>query len=179
MEKNKKYTEAKEFTLFFLVSLAVAALLIIFVVQTAVVNGTSMFKTLNNNDRLIVEKITYDFGRPKRGDIVVIKYPADTSQRFIKRVIAVGGDKLKIDNGNLYINGKLQKENYILQKMDSPIDQNFKSGVTVPKGTIFVMGDNRNDSHDSRFSDVGFVKLNLVVGKAIFRFYPFDKFGTI
>lgn len=162
-----------------IIAVIAAILIITFVFEVVKVDGTSMYKTLNNKDILIIEKITYYSRKPKAGDIVVIKYPSDTRKNFIKRVIAVGGDKLKIVNGNLYINGKLKNESYIFEKMNSYIDENFEKEVTIPKGTIFVMGDNRNDSDDSRFKDVGFVKLNLVVGKAFFRIFPFTRFGRV
>lgn len=149
-------------------------IIITFIFQTVSVDGLSMQPTLQNNDRLILEKVTYYFRKPKPGDIVVIKYPSDTSQKFIKRVVAVGGDKVKIQNNKLYINGVAKEEKYINEETM----QDF-SEVEVPEGTIFVLGDNRNHSEDSRFADVGFVKLKLVVGKASFRIYPFNTVGRI
>ncbi|AND85061.1 signal peptidase I [Clostridium tyrobutyricum] len=157
-----------------LIAIIAAFLIITFVFETVSVDGHSMDPTLNNKDRLIVEKVSYYFRAPKPGDIVVIKYPANPSEKFIKRVIAVGGDKVRIDNGKLYINDKLQNESYILE----PMIGNYNE-VTVPENTIFVMGDNRNNSRDSRFTDVGFVSYKLVVGRAVFRLFPFTRMGTL
>ncbi|MBP2031642.1 signal peptidase I [Clostridium algifaecis] len=156
-----------------LIAIIAAFLIITFIFETVSVDGHSMDPTLNNKDRLIVEKVSYYFRAPEPGDIVVIKYPANPSEKFIKRVIGVGGDRIKIENGKLYVNDKVKNEPYILE----PMIGNFNE-VTVPKNTIFVLGDNRNNSRDSRYSDVGFVNYKMVVGRASFRLYPFSKMGT-
>ena len=133
-----------------------------------VVDGTSMYPTLNNNDKLLVDKITYQFiGKPERGDVIVFHYPSDPSRDFIKRVIALPGDTIEIANGSVLINDKCIQEDYIL---DIP-KTGFKK-ATVPPNSLFVMGDNRNNSEDSRFSDVGFVAYNLIVGRALCVFWP-------
>ncbi len=157
-----------------IIAIIAAFLIITFVFETVSVDGHSMDPTLGNKDRLIVEKVSYYFRTPKAGDIVVIKYPADPKEKFIKRVIGVAGDKIKIENSKLYINDKPKDESYILE-------QNMRdfSEVTVPDNTIFVLGDNRNNSRDSRYSDVGFLKYNMVVGRAALRIYPFSKFGSL
>lgn len=154
---------------------AVAALLLItFVFETVSVDGFSMNPTLNDRDRLIVEKVTYYFRQPLPGDIVVIKYPANPEEKFIKRVVAVAGNTVEVKNNTLYINGEAKKEDYLLEKTMADFNK-----VTVPEGTIFVMGDNRNNSRDSRYSDVGFVKRSMVVGRAVLRLYPFSDFGLL
>lgn len=155
------------------IAFVAAFIIITFIFETVTVDGSSMNPTLKNDDRLIVEKVTYYFRKPKSGDIVVIKYPANTREKFIKRVIAVGGDKVAVVGGQLYINGELQRENYVLEEKMV----NDFSEVTVPNNTIFVMGDNRNHSKDSRAEDVGFVNYKLVVGKASLRIYPFNAMG--
>jgi signal peptidase I len=157
-----------------LIALVAAFLLITFVFETVTVDGHSMDPTLNDKDRLIVEKVSYYFRAPEPGDIVVIKYPADPSVKFIKRVVAVGGDTVKIEDGKLYVNGKAKNESYILEPMIGDFNE-----VTVPKNTIFVLGDNRNNSRDSRFQDVGFVSDKLIVGRAAFRLYPFNRIGVL
>ncbi|NEZ46066.1 signal peptidase I [Clostridium niameyense] len=151
-----------------------AFLIITFVLETVSVEGHSMEPTLQNKDRLIVEKVSYYFRKPKPGDIVVIKYPADTREKFIKRVVAVAGDKVSIHNNKLYINGKEKNEPYILENYMEDFNE-----VKIPSNTVFVMGDNRNHSRDSRFEDVGFVDLKLVVGRAAFRIYPFNNMGSL
>lgn len=156
------------------IAIIAAFLIITFVFETVSVDGHSMDPTLNNKDRLIVEKVSYHFRKPKPGDIVVIKYPADPKEKFIKRVIAVGGDKVKIQNNKLYVNDKQKDESYILEQTMRDFDE-----VTVPDNTIFVLGDNRNNSRDSRYPDVGFLKYNMVVGRAALRIYPFSRFGSL
>jgi signal peptidase I len=156
------------------IAIIAAFLIITFVFETVSVDGHSMDPTLNNKDRLIVEKVTYYFRAPKPGDIVVIKYPADQKEKFIKRVIAVGGDRIKIENNKVYVNDQPKNEPYILEKTMRDFNE-----VKVPQNTIFVMGDNRNNSRDSRYPDVGFVPYKLVVGRAVLRIYPFSRFGKL
>ena len=111
---------------------------------------------------------------PQRGEIIVFKYPSDTRRDFIKRVIAVGGDTIEIRDGKTFVNGEAIDESYIKE----PFHTNYGK-VTVPKGFIFVMGDNRNNSEDSRYADVGFVDLSLVKGKASVVFWPFSEFKAL
>lgn len=154
----------------------IAALLIIrFIFQTVNVDGQSMLPTLRDGDKLILEKVTYYLRDPKADDVVVFKYPSDPTQKFIKRVVAVAGQSVMIDDNKLFIDGVAQDEPYINEHlMSGHLDK-----VIVPKNTIFVLGDNRNDSRDSRYPDVGFVNLDLVVGKAAFRIYPLNKIGKV
>ncbi len=156
------------------ISLVIAVFIINFIFQIVTVNGESMIPTVQNNDKLILEKLSYRITPVKRNDIVVIKYPADIRERIIKRVIAVSGDKVKISDNILYINGKTINEYY--KNEDSM--QDFDEAL-VPQDSIFVLGDNRNFSKDSRSSDIGFVKLNLLEGKAVIRLYPFNRIGRI
>lgn len=157
-----------------IIAIIAAVLIITFVFETVRVDGYSMNPTLNDNDRLIVEKVTYYFREPVPGDIVVIKYPSNVEEKFIKRVVATEGDKVKIEKNTLYINSVPQQEDYIMEDMMSDFGE-----VTVPAGTIFVMGDNRNNSRDSRYPDVGFVSNSLVVGRAVLRIYPFSDFRLL
>jgi signal peptidase I len=157
------------------IAIIAAILIITFVFETVSVDGQSMAPTLAHKDRLIVEKVSYYFRDPKINDIIVLKYPADTREKFIKRVVAVAGDKVKIEDNRLFVNGIEKDEPYIKERFIN----GYFNEVTVPENTIFVLGDNRNNSKDSRFPDVGFVNLKLVVGKAALRIYPFDKIGRI
>ena len=111
---------------------------------------------------------------PERGEILIFQYPRDKSRDFIKRVIAVPGDTIEIKDHNVYVNGELQNEDYILAKsrMDYP-------KTTIPEGHVFVMGDNRNNSEDSRFPDVGFVPYELLKGKAMLVFWPLSESKTL
>ena len=156
------------------ISLLIAVFIVNFIFQIVIVNGGSMIPTLYNSDKLILEKVSYKITSPKRNDIVVIKYPADIRERIIKRVIAVAGDKVKINDNILYVNGKTIDEYYKNEEFMQDYDE-----AEVPKDSIFILGDNRNFSKDSRSNDIGFVKLNLLEGRAIIRLYPFNKMGRI
>ena len=129
-----------------------------------------MRPTLINGERLVVNKFIYRFQQPTKGEVIVFRYPRDPSRDFIKRVIAVAGDTIEIKDGRVFVNGQLQNEEYILEKTRGSYPLS-----TVPEGHIFVMGDNRNNSEDSRFRDVGFVSLDMVKGKAIMVFWPLDQ----
>lgn len=156
------------------ISLVIAIFIINFIFQIVTVSGESMVPTLQNTDKLILGKVSYRITSPKKNDIVVIRYPADIRERIIKRVIAVAGDKVKINDNILYINGKAIDEYYKNEDFMEDYDE-----AEVPQDSIFVLGDNRNFSKDSRSSDIGFVKLNLIEGKAVIRLYPFNKMGRI
>ena len=156
------------------ISFIIAVFIINFLFQIVIVDGESMVPTLQNNDKLILEKVSYRIMNPKINDIVVIKYPADIRERIIKRIIAVPGDTVKINDNILYINGETINEYYINEDFMSDYDE-----IQVPQDSVFVLGDNRNFSNDSRSSDIGFVKLNLIEGKAVIRLYPFNKMGRI
>ena len=145
-----------------------------FVVEPYLVSGPSMLPTLENRERLLVNKFIYYVSDPKKGEVIVFKYPSDTTRDFIKRVIATGGDSIEIIDGRVFVNGENIKEAYIKE----PFHTNYRKTI-VPEGHVFVMGDNRNNSEDSRFSDVGFVAKNLIKGKASVIFWPLDKARTL
>ncbi|PJI06607.1 MULTISPECIES: signal peptidase I [Clostridium] len=172
-----------EFGKSILVAVIAAAFIILFVFETVSVDGTSMYSTLQNNDRLIIEKVSYHFTFPQKGDIIVFKCPSDTSKKFIKRVIAVQGDKVKILDDKVYVNGTQLNEKYAYymnkQVTDDLRVHNFDE-KTVPQNTVFVLGDNRYNSLDSRFeNEVGFVNKKLIIGKEALRIYPFNKIGKV
>lgn len=168
---KRKIFEVLKFTSILFV---IVIFIINFIFQIVTVNGQSMVPTLKNNDKLILEKVSKWLIDVKRNDIVVIKYPADIRQRIVKRVIAVAGDKVKINDNILYLNGKIVNEYYKNENFMKDYDE-----VLVPQNSIFVLGDNRNFSKDSRSNDIGFVKLNLLEGKVLIRLYPFNKMGRI
>lgn len=145
-----------------------------FIVEPYMVSGPSMLPTLVDKERLLVNKFIYFVADPQRDEIIVFKYPMDQSRDFIKRVIAVGGDTIEIRSGQVYVNGVLKKEDYIKE----PFNTTYRKAV-VPKGHVFVLGDNRNNSEDSRFNDVGFVPIKLVKGKASVIFWPFEQLRTL
>ena len=155
-----------------IVAVALAFCIRTFIFEPYKVEGTSMYPTLFNQERLIVNKFGYFLDDPKRNEIVVFRYPKDESRDFIKRVIAVGGDTVEMRDGAVLINGKKIDEPYTWK--EDPKGLNL-----VPKDHIFVLGDNRNNSEDSRFADVDFVPLRLVKGKAAVVFWPFERFRKL
>lgn len=152
----------------------IAALIMIFIARAYTVNGESMLPTLHHGERLLVDKISYRFVEPSRGEIIVFKNPADTSEQFVKRVIGLPGDKVAIIQGVVYINDLPLEEDYTL----APARIGFSSQV-VPEGTYFVLGDNRNNSEDSRFGRVGFLPRELIVGRAIWRYWPLNQVNLV
>lgn len=161
--------EIKDWIISILIAVVLAFFIRYFIVELYMVEGPSMRPTMQNSERLVVNKFIYRFKAPERGDVLVFRYPRDPSRDFIKRVIAVAGDSIEIKDGRVFVNGQLMNEPYILEKT-----RGSYSLATVPEGHIFVMGDNRNNSEDSRFRDVGFVPLELVKGKAVLVFWPLD-----
>lgn len=168
MEFNK--SELREWIESIAGSVLTALFIMVFLLQTYKVEGRSMEPNLYEGQRLIVDKITYRFRPPKPGEIVVIK-PKDPSKKFVKRVVATEGQNLQIVNGKLRINGLTVNEPYIYEAME----EDFPWTV-IPEGTVFVMGDNRNRSMDSRDErNVGFVPLENVVGRAVFIYWPLNQ----
>ncbi|BFM41296.1 signal peptidase I [Synechocystis sp. LKSZ1] len=148
-----------------------------FVAEARYIPSSSMEPTLQINDRLIIEKISYHFHAPQRGDIVVFNPTVALEERnfkdaFIKRVIGLPGDTVEVSRGTVYINGEPLKENYIAQA------PTYDYGpVTVPPNQYLVLGDNRNNSYDSHFW--GFVPREKLIGRAFVRFWPFTRLGLL
>lgn len=172
--RSSLWSEVMEYVEAFVIAVVLAGFIITFVAQSFLVQGSSMEPTLHNGERLLVNKFIYRFRLPDRGDIVVFKYPADPKRKFIKRVVALPGDEVEIREGKVFINDMALKEDYTL-------DQTYGSygPEVVPDKSIFVMGDNRNNSEDSRFSDVGFVPLTSVVGEAFVIYWPPNRIGLV
>jgi signal peptidase I len=157
-----------------LISLAVSAFFIIFLYQPVKVEGTSMMPTLEDQERVFINKFVYRVEAIHRGDVVVFRYPRDTSKSYIKRVIAVPGDHVRIQNGLVYVNGRQIAENYVPQMYE---DVRSYPETVVPPHSYFVMGDHRNLSNDSR--DFGPVDESYIYGKAVFGYWPFTKLGKL
>ncbi len=174
------------------ISVFVVLMLFTYIARPVTVEGDSMNPTLEDCDKLIMRTLLYT---PKVGDIVIVNneksYTLDEltgeivegqalNKRLIKRVIAVGGQEIDIDAAanTVKVDGRLLEEDYIADVVKTDA-RAFNYPVTVPEGYVFVMGDNRNNSTDSRNSYVGFVKEEDVLGEAIIRFYPFDKFKLL
>lgn len=171
--------EIIEMVLYLLFVLVVVWLIITYVGQRTVVDGTSMNVTLDDGDNLWVSKISYNIGEPERFDIVV--FPVDDDDTYyIKRIIGMPGETVRIDvGGTIYINDKPLKESYGYEAIKKDMRGRAKKGVTLGEDEYFVMGDNRNGSEDSRFEIVGNVKRDILVGKAVFRIWPLKSFGKI
>ena len=150
----------------------ISALLIIFVVQAFYIPSTSMEPTLKPGDRILVNKFIYNFRDPKHQEIIVFNYPLDPQRKFVKRVIATPGDKVRIKGGNVFVNGKELNEDYLLE----PSYLDF-STVKVPENNYFVLGDNRNNSKDSRYW--GFVPEKNIVGHPFIIFWPLNRIRFI
>lgn len=174
MSNSNLGEEIKDWIISILIAVVLAFFIRYFIVELYMVEGPSMRPTLVNSERLVVNKFIYRFRTPERGDIIVFRYPSDPSRDFIKRVIGIPGDTIEIKDGRVFVNGQLLNESYILEKT-----RGSYSLATVPEGHIFVMGDNRNNSEDSRFRDVGFVSHDLVKGKAVMIFWPLDHIKSL
>ncbi|WP_425756154.1 signal peptidase I [Ihubacter sp. rT4E-8] len=157
----------------------IALIAIQFVAPTSVY-GNSMLPSFSNGDYLLISKQAYSFDKePQRGDVVVfqshLKDEKGQEKKLIKRVIALPGETVSVEDGKVYINGKELEEDYITDGITDGVTY----PVEVPEGCYFCMGDNRLHSKDSRSLPVGFVDKEQIVGKVIFRLYPFDKIGRI
>ncbi|MBD5544280.1 MAG: signal peptidase I [Lachnospiraceae bacterium] len=165
-------------SLYILVVLIAVYLVITFVGQRTRVSGESMTPTLEGNDNLIVDKITYRFKDPERFDIIVFPYRYDPTTFYIKRIIGMPGETIRIDEqGNIFIDDEILEESY--GKEVIRYQGRAAKPVTLGEDEYFVMGDNRNGSSDSREEDVGNIARDEIVGRAWIRIYPFDKFGVL
>lgn len=159
------------------IALIICVVIFAFFVRLIDVRGTSMNPTLNNGDKMLVSGLFYS---PKAGDVVVFKKDEyDPERALVKRVIATEGQVINIDfdNGIVYVDGEAIQEDYIMEPTTNKID--FIGPQTVPEGCVFVMGDNRNASTDSRKTEIGMVDSRLILGKAYFVVYPLSQVRSI
>ena len=157
-----------------IISLAISAFIIIFLYQPVKVEGTSMMPSLEDQERIFVNKFVYRLEPIERGDIVVFKYPRDPSKSYIKRVIGVAGDHIRIDGGQVYVHDQALDEDYVpAEYTDS---RSYPESI-VPPHSYFVLGDHRSMSNDSR--DFGSVNQGFIYGKAVFGYWPMDKLGRV
>jgi signal peptidase I len=155
-------------------ALVISAFIIIFLYQPVRVEGTSMLPMLEDQDRLFINKIAYRMGDIHIGDVVVFQYPRDHSKSYIKRVIALPGDRLRIDRGDVYVNGVRLPEPYVPNRFS---DDRSQPEMVLPQHEYFVMGDHRSISSDSR--EFGPVERNLIYGKAVFVYWPIEQVGVV
>ena len=172
--------EVIDWSLHILIAVIVGLLIVRFVAQITIVNKTSMLPTLQHGNVLIVEKISHKLGKLHRGDIVTINdiEVGGEKEIIVKRVIALENDTVEIKDGKVYVNNKRLEEKYTNGDTTLEVDPKY-SKLTVPKGYIYVLGDNRlpGQSLDSR--TVGPVKIKQIRGKVIFRLLPLNKFGKV
>jgi len=157
-----------------IISLAISAFIIVFLYQPVKVEGTSMMPSLDDQERIFINKFVYRIEPIQRGDIVVFRYPRDPAKSFIKRVIGVAGDHVRIVDGHVFLNGKMLEENYVPSVYQ---DERSYPEIVVPPDFYFVLGDHRSLSNDSR--DFGPVEASYIYGKAVFGYWPVDKVGRL
>ena len=180
-KKEKKSTTGKdilEMLIYFAVVIVSVLLIHQFVGQQIEVSGSSMESTLHNEDHLILEKISYEFGAPKRFDIVVFRpYSYEKETYYIKRVIGMPGETVQIIGSDIFINGEKIDERY----GNNPIADGgaAKEPITLDGDEYFLLGDNRNNSKDSRDTSIGAVKRDAIIGRAWIRIWPFKDFGVL
>lgn len=161
--------DIKEWIQAILIAVVVSMVIRLFLFETTLVYGPSMLSTLHERDRVIINKLVYHFYSPTRGDIVVFKNPNNNKENYVKRVIGIPGDTIKIVDEKVYVNDELLDEPYLSE----PTEREFPK-TKVPEGTIFVMGDNRNKSQDSRA--IGPIPIDNIIGKAQLRIWPLADF---
>lgn len=154
-------------------------LIVTYVGQRTRVSGDSMLNTLHDKDNLIVDKLSYRFHDPERFDIIVFPYQYDENTYYIKRIIGLPGETVQIKDGYVYINDKKLEENYGREVIDADKYGIAAKPIELGSDEYFVLGDNRNESADSRYTDVGAIKREELIGKAILRIWPFERFGII
>ena len=157
-----------------LISLAVSAFFIIFLYQPVKVEGTSMMPTLQDQERVFINKFVYKLEPISRGDVIVFRYPRDPAKSYIKRVVALAGDRVGIEDGVVFVNGHRLSEPYVPEQYEDV--RSYPESV-VPPHCYFVLGDHRNLSNDSR--DFGPVDEDFIYGKAVFGYWPFARVGTL
>lgn len=176
--KAEKIKQMWEMIRFILVIIVFALLIHNFVIEQVVVSGESMENTLHNQERLLVEKCSYYFNNPERFDIIVFK-PRYVPKGiyYIKRVIGLPGETIQIKGNKIYVNGKVIEENYGKEMIqDAAL---AKNKITLGKNDFFVLGDNRNNSRDSRNADVGVVPKDSILGKAFIRIWPLNQISIL
>jgi signal peptidase I len=156
------------------ISVGVSAFIIIFLYQPVRVEGTSMLPLLEDQDRLFINKMAFRVGEIHRGDVVVFQYPHDHAKSYIKRVIGLPGDRVRIDHGRVWVNGARITEEYVPGRFR---DDRSQPEISIPEKDYFVMGDHRSISSDSR--DFGPVARELIYGKAAFVYWPMAQVGVV
>lgn len=161
------------------VALSIFVVVYLFLMQPHEIKGNSMEPNFYNNEYILTDKISYKLREPNRGDVVIFKAPTDQEVDYIKRVIGLPGDRIKIQNGFVYVNGEKLNEDYLRDKTSLFPGSFMAEGaeITVPAGKLFVLGDNRPHSSDSRI--FGPVPENTIIGRAFIRYWPITSLGML
>ncbi|MCG8501755.1 MAG: signal peptidase I [Firmicutes bacterium] len=175
-QKTSMKQELFEWVQAIVIALVIALVIRTFVFSLIKVNGQSMLPTLHHDDRLVVVKLMYE---PKQGDIIILNPPDKQKGPFVKRIIATSGQNVDIDyeKHKVYVDGEVLQEDYVNELVMQRGDIQFP--VTVPEDHVFVLGDNRNNSRDSRYSDVGMIPYQFIIGKVTLKIWPLHKFGSV
>lgn len=173
-----------EFIQSIVLALAVFVLFYLFVAQPNEVKGSSMYPTFKDKEYLLTEKISYELGDPKRGDVVIFKAPASEpcsadECEYIKRVIGIPGDKVMVKEGDVYVNGEMLDQSFLPEKVYTSEGEYMEEGVEkeIPENQYLCFGDNRPNSRDGR--EFGPIERSLIIGKAFFRYWPLNVVGLI
>ena len=175
--KNEKLRSLAEWVLAAGLAFFVYLLLSNFVYATAEVSGPSMNPTLHHGDRVIINKLIYFFSEPQKGDIIAFPYPANPLDKHVKRIIGSPGDLIEIHDNKFYINGEMLTDSASVEELVSVGDVTYP--INVGENEYFVLGDNRNNSKDSRSSSVGLIQRENIIGKIWVRFFPFNVIGFV
>lgn len=167
LKKEDILKELFSYTKIILTALVISFAVNNYVIANAVVPTGSMESTIEPNDRIIINRLAYVTTEPQRGDIISFWYPDNEDENFLKRIIGLPGETIESKDGEVFINGEILDESYIKEKSYDDFGP-----YEVPEGCYFVMGDNRNNSHDSRYWEHKFVSKDKIVGKAMIKYYP-------
>ncbi|WP_207876602.1 signal peptidase I [Clostridium sp. HV4-5-A1G] len=160
------------YIIYILIIFGLAFILQSYVFSRVVVSGPSMQPTFNNNDVIFIEKVSTEIGYINRGEIIVFNSHRESNSNYIKRVIGIAGDKIRIKNSKVYLNGKLLSEDYLPKGTDTE-SNSINTEYIVPNGYVFVLGDNRGNSTDSRI--LGPISVRDITGHVVIRIYPFSE----
>ncbi len=178
-EESSLFAILIDITKYLIIIIIATNLLTSFVIQRTIVSGWSMEDTLYEGDNLLVEKVSYKFSDLERFDIIAFyPYGKNEEEYYIKRIIALPGEHIKIMNDDIYIDGKLLEEDYGKTDLMGYLGI-AEDGIQLGEGEYFVLGDNREESFDSRYVKVGPIKFDEIEGKALIRIWPLDKFGIL
>ena len=179
-KRGKAVRESVSFILYLIVIVVLTFLMIRYVGQRTRVDGSSMENTLTNGDNLIVDKISYRFHEPERFDIIVFPFQYQANTYYIKRIIGLPGETVQImEDGSIYINGEKLEESYGREVIQPETIGRAAEPIVLGEDEYFVMGDNRNNSSDSRTDIVGNIKREDIIGKAWLRIWPLSDFGVL